>query len=122
MLVNGTLRVLAMPDTDDEGPACTAWSGRRSRGGSSTGDWIRLLRAKGFEVVDLIEVKAPGGAYATDHLVDADAPRPSRSGERANDERHVDQTAQRLNSLTSLAGTLAFSLELLVPRLKVRDA
>jgi hypothetical protein len=26
------------------------------------GDWIRLLRANGFEVLDLIEVQAPEGA------------------------------------------------------------
>jgi hypothetical protein len=26
------------------------------------GDWIRLLRANGFEIEDLIEVQAPGGA------------------------------------------------------------
>jgi hypothetical protein len=26
------------------------------------GDWIRLLRANGFEVLDLIEIQAPEGA------------------------------------------------------------
>ncbi|MFN2418597.1 MAG: hypothetical protein ABR593_06685 [Candidatus Limnocylindria bacterium] len=32
-------------------------------------DWIRLLRANGFEVVDLIEIKAPEGAER-EQLVD----------------------------------------------------
>jgi hypothetical protein len=30
------------------------------------GDWIRLFRANGFEVLDLIELQAPEGA-TTDH-------------------------------------------------------
>jgi hypothetical protein len=34
------------------------------------GDWIRLLRANGFEVVDLIEVQAPKGAVSPERLVD----------------------------------------------------
>ena len=29
------------------------------------GDWIRLLRANGFEVEDLVEVQAPDGATTT---------------------------------------------------------
>jgi hypothetical protein len=34
------------------------------------GDWIRLLRANGLEVVDLIEVQAPYGARSPQDLVD----------------------------------------------------
>jgi hypothetical protein len=35
------------------------------------GDWIRLLRASGFEVTDLIEIQAPDGATTGMHeLVD----------------------------------------------------
>jgi hypothetical protein len=36
------------------------------------GDWIRLLRANGFEVIDLIEVQAPEGARSSQDLVDAE--------------------------------------------------
>ncbi len=31
------------------------------------GDWIRLLRANGFELVDLIEIQAPAGAETHEH-------------------------------------------------------
>jgi SAM-dependent methyltransferase len=84
-LVNGTLWVLTAPDTDDEGPAVD----RLLRPYFGThrfewpddpavefhlgyGDWIRLLRGNGFEVVDLIEIPAPEGARTTDDLVDAE--------------------------------------------------
>ena len=35
----------------------------------SHGDWIRLLRANGFEIVTLIEIQAPAGA-ATHEIYD----------------------------------------------------
>ena len=71
-LVNGTLWVLTVPDTDTEGPAAERllrpyfgmhrfdWPddpGVEFHLGY--GDWIRLLRANGFEVLDLIEIQAP---------------------------------------------------------------
>lgn len=74
-LVNGTLWVLTVPQTDTEGPAAdrllrpyfgmhrfewSAESGVEFHLGY--GDWIRLLRANEFDVVDLIEVQAPKGA------------------------------------------------------------
>jgi SAM-dependent methyltransferase len=82
-LVNGTLWVLTVPETDDEGPAADRllrpyfgmhrfeWpneSGVEFHLGY--GDWIRLLRANGFEVLDLIEVRAPEGAHSPEDLVD----------------------------------------------------
>jgi SAM-dependent methyltransferase len=33
----------------------------------SHGDWIRLLRANGFEILDLIEIRAPADATTHDH-------------------------------------------------------
>ena len=54
-LVNGTLWILTVPDTDDEGPAAD-----------------RLLRANGFEILDLIEIQAPEGARSPEDLVDAE--------------------------------------------------
>ena len=81
-LVNGTLWVLTVPETDDEGPAGRRllrpyfgmhrfeWAGQAGvEYFLGYGDWIRLLRASGFEVLDLIEIQAPAGAAATD-LVD----------------------------------------------------
>jgi SAM-dependent methyltransferase len=83
-LVNGTLWVLTVPDTDDEGPAgdrlLRPYFGMHRFEWPNDpgvefhlgyGDWIRLLRANGFEVVDLIEVRAPEGATASAYeLVD----------------------------------------------------
>jgi SAM-dependent methyltransferase len=71
-LVNGTLVMLCAPD-DDDAHVGTALQRpyfemhRFSWEGSvefhlGYGDWIRLLRANGFEIVDLIEVRAPEGA------------------------------------------------------------
>jgi SAM-dependent methyltransferase len=71
-LVNGTIMVLCVPDLESEGPA-TEWLRRpyfgmhRFEWPDDTsiefhlgyGDWIRLLRANGLEVVDLIEVRPP---------------------------------------------------------------
>ena len=48
--------------------ACTASSGptrTRSSSTSATGDWIRLLRANGFQVEDLIEVRPGPDATTT---------------------------------------------------------
>jgi len=77
-LVNGTLLVLCAADTEAEGAAGEEL--RRAYFGMHRfewpdsdeiefhlgyGDWIRLLRANGFEVTDLIEIRAPddtGGA------------------------------------------------------------
>jgi SAM-dependent methyltransferase len=74
-LVNGTLWVLTVPDTDDEGPAADRllrpyFGMHRFEWPDDPGvefhlgygDWIRLLRANGLEVVDLIEIQAPPGA------------------------------------------------------------
>jgi SAM-dependent methyltransferase len=83
-LVNGALWVLTVPETDDEGPASDRllrpyfgmhrfeWPGVSGvEFYLGHGDWIRLLRANGFEVLDLIEVRAPAGAAQPGHqLVD----------------------------------------------------
>jgi SAM-dependent methyltransferase len=83
-LVNGALWVLTVPETDDEGPASDRllrpyfgmhrfeWPGVSGvEFYLGHGDWIRLLRANGFEVLDLIEVRAPEGAAQPGHqLVD----------------------------------------------------
>ena len=71
-LVNGTLLVLCAPD---QGPATDClrrdyfgmhrfeWSGDESvEFHLGYGDWIRLLRANGLEVEDLVELRAPEGA------------------------------------------------------------
>jgi SAM-dependent methyltransferase len=86
-LTNGTFWVLTVPETDDEGPAGDRllrpyfgmhrfdWPGVSGVEFYLTyGDWIRLLRASGFEVLDLIEVRAPDGATGVhgDGLVDAE--------------------------------------------------
>jgi SAM-dependent methyltransferase len=82
-LVNGTLWMLTVPDTDDAGPAADRllrpyfgmyrfeWPDEPGvEFHLGYGDWIRLLRANGFEVVDLIEVQAPKGARSSQDLVD----------------------------------------------------
>ena len=75
-LTNSVLAVLAMPDLEEDGPATDRllrpqraigrmeWpDGDRSvEFHPSHGDWIRLLRANGFEVEDLIEIYAPEGS------------------------------------------------------------
>ena len=74
-LVNGTLWVLTVPETDNEGPAADRllrpyfgmhrfeWPNEPGvEFHLGYGDWIRLLRAHDFEVIDLIEVQAPVGA------------------------------------------------------------
>lgn len=86
-LTNGTLWVLTVPETDDEGPAGDRllrpyfgmhrfdWPGESGvEFHLGYGDWIRLLRASGFEVLDLVEVRAPEGETELhgDGLVDPD--------------------------------------------------
>lgn len=73
-LVNGTLAMLTAPDEDDTpsgdrllrpyfGMHRFEWPDQTSvEFHLGYGDWIRLLRANGFEVEDLIEVQAPEGA------------------------------------------------------------
>jgi SAM-dependent methyltransferase len=85
-LVNGTLWVLTVPETDTEGPAADRllrpyfgmhrfeWSDEPGvEFHLGYGDWIRLLRANDLEVVDLVEVRAPEGAtVGPNDLVDPD--------------------------------------------------
>jgi SAM-dependent methyltransferase len=74
-LTNGILAVLTFPDLEADGPPGTTllrdyFGLRRIQWPDSPGvefhlghgDWIRLLRANGFEIEDLIEVRAPEGA------------------------------------------------------------
>jgi SAM-dependent methyltransferase len=74
-LVNGTILMLCLPDEDEELPAGDhllrnyfgiyrfEWKSDESVDFHlGYGDWIRLLRRKGFEVENLIEVRAPEGA------------------------------------------------------------
>ena len=83
-LTNGTLWILTVPDTEEEGPATERllrpyFGMHRFEWPNDPGvefhlgfgDWVRLLRANGFEVIDFIEVQAPVGAIARAHtLVD----------------------------------------------------
>jgi SAM-dependent methyltransferase len=76
-LVNGRIQVLCFPDDDDE-PVTTKFlkpyfREHRYGWGDSVnfylgyGEWIRVLRDNGFDVVDLIEVQAPEGAPDNRH-------------------------------------------------------
>ena len=83
-LTNGTLWILTVPDTEEEGPATERllrpyFGMHRFEWPNDPGvefhlgfgDWVRLLRANGFEVIDFIEVQAPVGATASAHsLID----------------------------------------------------
>jgi SAM-dependent methyltransferase len=72
-LVNGPLLMLCSPE-DEDAPADTclhrpyfgmhrfAWSDGSVEFHLGHGDWIRLLRASGFDVEDLIEIQPPEGA------------------------------------------------------------
>ena len=84
-LVNGTLLVLCEPDIEAEGPAgeqlLRPYFGMHRFEWPDDigvdfhlgyGDMIRLLRASGFDVVDLIEVRPPEGATTSWGLVSAD--------------------------------------------------
>lgn len=74
-LTNGLICILCVPELEAEGPATdrlrrpyfgmhrTEWPD--SQGVEfhlGYGDWIRLLRKSGFEVIDLIELRPPAGA------------------------------------------------------------
>jgi SAM-dependent methyltransferase len=74
-LTNGTILTLAVPEHDADGPADDTL--KRDYFGLHRlewpdddgvefhlgyGDWIRVLRSNGFEVLDLIEVRPPEGA------------------------------------------------------------
>jgi SAM-dependent methyltransferase len=73
-LVNGTLVVLCWPEAEDAPPGTELvrpyfgmhrfeWPGDDSVDFHlGYGDWIRLLRGNGLEVLDLIEIQAPEGA------------------------------------------------------------
>ena len=74
-LTNGTLAMLTFPDLEADGPPGTTllrdyFGLYRIQWPDLTGvefhlgygDWIRLLRANGFEIEDLIEVRPPEGA------------------------------------------------------------
>jgi SAM-dependent methyltransferase len=74
-LVNGTLLMLTVPDLEAAGPAGERlvrpyFGMHRFEWPDDTsvefhlgyGDWIRLLRANGFEVIDLVEVRPPEGS------------------------------------------------------------
>ena len=89
-LGNGTFWVLTVPETDDEGPAADRllrpyfgrhrfdWAGQSGvEFHLGYGDWIRLLRASGFEVLDLLEIRAPDDLTEMrgDGLVDPDLER-----------------------------------------------
>ncbi|HEX4045843.1 MAG TPA: class I SAM-dependent methyltransferase [Gammaproteobacteria bacterium] len=79
-LVNGTLLMLCVPETDNM-PAKNAllrdyFGMHRFEFPDTTavefhlgyGDWIRLLRANGFEIENLIELKPPATATTNTHL------------------------------------------------------
>ncbi len=77
-LVNGRIQVLCFPD-DDDAPVTTRfertyfseprhdWPNGSVNFYLGYGAWIRLLRANGLDVVDLIEVRAPEGATRNVH-------------------------------------------------------
>ena len=71
-LRNSTLVILCSPDEDvpatetlqrpQFGMHSFQWPGAGIEYHLSHGDWIRLLRANGFEILDLIEIQAPADA------------------------------------------------------------
>jgi SAM-dependent methyltransferase len=72
-LKHGTLLTLCAPDGEDPADARLVrdyfglhrleWSGDESVEFTlPVGDWIRLVRGQGFEVLDLLELRAPAGA------------------------------------------------------------
>jgi len=84
MLTNGLLAYLTMPDIETDGPADdrlkrplfgmhrTVWADEPDavEFHLAHGDWIRLFRASGIEVEDLVELRAPEGATTTFKLID----------------------------------------------------
>lgn len=81
-LINSTLLMLCTPvDAADDTPATTClerplfglhrldWPDGSVNFSLSSGNWIRLLRANGFEVEDLIEVQPPAGATTSFPIV-----------------------------------------------------
>jgi len=78
-LRNSTLVILCSPDDDTaaavetlERPQFGMHRFQWSEGGGveyhlSHGDWIRLLRGNGFEILDLIEIQAPADAATHEH-------------------------------------------------------
>ncbi len=84
-LTNGLILMLAVPDTEAEGPATDRlrrpyFGMHRNEWPDSDGvefhlgygDWIRLLRANGFEVTDLVELRPPRDATTTYGFVTAE--------------------------------------------------
>ena len=73
-LVNGLLLMLCTRTDDEDAPVTTClerdffgmrrftWSDGSVEFHLAHGDWIRLLRANGFEILDLVELQAPEGA------------------------------------------------------------
>ncbi|HEX2142563.1 MAG TPA: class I SAM-dependent methyltransferase [Candidatus Limnocylindria bacterium] len=84
-LTNGLICMLCVPDTEAEGPATDRlrrpYFGMHRNEWPDTdgielhlgyGDWIRLLRRSGFEVLDLVELRPPPGATTSYEWVTAD--------------------------------------------------
>jgi SAM-dependent methyltransferase len=84
-LGNGTLFMLTVPDTDAEGPASDRlirdyfgmhrfeWPEEDSvEFHLGYGDWIRVLRANGFEIEDMVELRPPPEATTRFPYVTAD--------------------------------------------------
>jgi SAM-dependent methyltransferase len=76
-LRNSTLAILCSPDEDlpttetlqrpQFGMYRFQWPGEGVEYHLPHGEWIRLLRANGFEILDLIEIQAPADAETHDH-------------------------------------------------------
>ncbi len=76
-LRNSTLAILCSPEEDvptvetlqrpQFGMYRFQWPNSGVEYHLSHGEWIRLLRANGFEILDLIEVQAPAGAQTHEH-------------------------------------------------------
>ena len=107
MLTNGLLAYLTVPDIETDGPADerlkrplfgmhrTVWPDEPDavEFHLAHGDWIRLFRASGFEVEDLVELRAPEGATTRYQWMDpawaasGRARRPGRSASPAERAR-----------------------------------
>jgi SAM-dependent methyltransferase len=84
-LTNGAIMMLCVPDDEDDplprdrllrdyfGLNKLEWAGQPSvEFHLGYGDWIRLLRANGFEIEDLVEVRPPAGSTTTFDVVTID--------------------------------------------------